>query len=407
MAVQWLRDRFSRPGIGFAASFDSAEAPATDACRKCPLNNVALAPQSDAARSLRDVGEELSSLLERIVVIDDARRAVSVRSGAAIGGTSSLPSVSSSEEAATDEVDIESPVTGRAGLLGHVRVLADGGRPLPRGHLDALDAAVALVRAALDDHVLTFSAGRDDVMSDLLADDLTVRSAAFATALDRRWIGSGDGTRIHAVRVDAAMSSVELVAWGRRLSAARDRPFGYLGVDRSTLYLLSAPSASSVHQDLSADASNRGIRVLGIGSASPSPGADELREAAQEAARAAELSSIFEEFRPGVDVGELGGWLLLASSNAEPSQLAVMSPAAHALYRDGGESQRRTVETYLDVSGNAVAACELLFIHRTTLYYRLERMPHVVREALADGMKRSTLHLALKLIRMWEATGRL
>jgi DNA-binding PucR family transcriptional regulator len=65
------------------------------------------------------------------------------------------------------------------------------------------------------------------------------------------------------------------------------------------------------------------------------------------------------------------------------------------------------VETYLDVSGNVVAACELLFVHRTTLYYRLEKMPPVVREALADGMKRSTLHLSLKLIRMWEATGRL
>jgi sugar diacid utilization regulator len=52
------------------------------------------------------------------------------------------------------------------------------------------------------------------------------------------------------------------------------------------------------------------------------------------------------------------------------------------------------------------AACEVLFIHRTTLYYRLEKMPEVVREALADGMKKSTLHLALKLIRLWEASGR-
>jgi len=31
----------------------------------------------------------------------------------------------------------------------------------------------------------------------------------------------------------------------------------------------------------------------------------------------------------------------------------------------------------------------------------------VQRAALDDGVKRSTLHLALKLIRLWESTGRL
>lgn len=371
------------------------------------MNNVALAPYADQVHALRDVVEELASLLDRTVVIHDARRAISMRSGATTDVTRHLRAVASADESRAEDVDIEAPVTGRAGLLGQVRVLADGSRPLPRGHLDALDAAVSLVRAALDDHAPAAPAGRDQVMSDLLADDVAARRASLAIALDQRWIRRGDGARIHAVRVDATVSSVMLVAWGRRLSADRHRPFTYLAVDRSTLYLLSAPSVSRVDEDTIVEASNRGIHVLGIGSASAPPRADDLLPTAREASCAADLSSIFEEFRPGVDVSQLGGWMLLASSGAEPSQLSVLSPAAHALYYDSGESQRRTVETYLDVSGNVVAACELLFVHRTTLYYRLERMPAVVREALADGMKRSTLHLALKLIRMWEATGRL
>ena len=49
-------------------------------------------------------------------------------------------------------------------------------------------------------------------------------------------------------------------------------------------------------------------------------------------------------------------------------------------------------------------ACKQLHIHRTTLYYRLENMPASVRDALEDGLKRSTLHLSLKLLRLRDGT---
>lgn len=371
------------------------------------MNSVALAHHGDPVASLRDVVEELSSLLDRTVVVRDAQHAVAVRSDSISPLTRHLRVVPAAEEAVADEIDFEAPVHGRAGLLAHVLVLADGGRPLPRGHLDALDAAVSLVRTALDDPGLPALPGREEVLGDLLSDDVGARRAALSTAIEHRWIHRGEGTRIHAVRVDAAVSTVMLVAMGRRLSTARQLPFTSLGVSKGTLYLAAAPSTSELEDAILGDAASHGIRVLGIGTASPSPGAEDLGQAAYEASCAAELSSTFDEFQPGVDVSELGGWLLLASAAAEPSRLKLISPAAHALYFEGGESQRRTIETYLDVSGNVVAACEVLFVHRTTLYYRLEKMPLVVRDALADGMKRSTLHLALKLIRMWEATGRL
>ena len=98
---------------------------------------------------------------------------------------------------------------------------------------------------------------------------------------------------------------------------------------------------------------------------------------------------------------------LLASASANPDALRIISPAADVLYSQTDDTQRLTVETYLDVGANVVAACRILFVHRTTLYYRLERMPPIVKDALDDGVKRSTLHLALKLIRLWESTGRL
>lgn len=367
------------------------------------MKSVALVHYGDAPASLRDVVDELSSYLDRTVVIRVVPNGIVVRSDASSEIARRLRAVPTGDE----EVDIEAPVHGRAGLLGHVLVLAGGRRPLPRGHLDALDAAVSLVRSALDDPALPASPGREDVLGDLLAEDVAVRRAALATAIEQRWLRRGSGIRIHAVRVDAVISTIMLIALGRRLATARHLPFVSLGVRKGTLYLLSEPSAPALEDAVLAEAADHGIRVLGIGSASPATGADDLGQAAYEASCAAELSATFEEFQPGVDSSELGGWLLLASAAAEPSRLKVISPAAHALYYEGGEFQRHTVETYLDVSGNVIAACEILFIHRTTLYYRLERMPPVVREALADGMKRSTLHLSLKLIRMWEATGRL
>jgi DNA-binding PucR family transcriptional regulator len=171
--------------------------------------------------------------------------------------------------------------------------------------------------------------------------------------------------------------------------------------------LVGQPSDRGIQDLIFQEATKRGIRVLGIGSASPSRGAEDLRSAADEATIAASLAAALPQFHPAVDASELGGWLLLASASANPAHLHVISPAAHALYSYGDGSQRLTIETYLDVGANVVAACEILFLHRTTLYYRLERMPEVVREALDDGIKRSTLHVALKLIRLWEATGRI
>nr|WP_314841837.1 helix-turn-helix domain-containing protein [uncultured Microbacterium sp.] len=370
------------------------------------MNQIIVAPHGDPTASLREIVDELATLLDRTVLIADAQRAPIARSGAGAAVARAGDVVSADEDEGA-LVELETPVIGRAGVLGYLLVLADPLRPLPRGHLDAVDAAVSLLRGALESGMLPTLPSREETFGELLSDDLMKRRAAFALALDQRWLLRGDETVIHAVRVESAVSRVLLTALGRRLSTSRHLPFSSLGVSRSTLYLVSSPPVADLETGIAAEAADHGIRVLGIGSASPSHEAHDLGQAALDASSAADLSSTFEEFQPGVNAAELGGWLLLASSAAEPSRLKLISPAAHALYFEGGKSQRQTIEAYLDVSGNVVAACEILFVHRTTLYYRLEKMPQVVRDALADGMKRSTLHLALKLIRMWESTGRL
>ncbi|WP_454859876.1 PucR family transcriptional regulator [Promicromonospora soli] len=64
----------------------------------------------------------------------------------------------------------------------------------------------------------------------------------------------------------------------------------------------------------------------------------------------------------------------------------------------------RTLETYLELAGSAQATAEALHLHRTSLYYRLQRVELLAGTDLKDGAERLALHLALKVAR---ASGRL
>jgi DNA-binding PucR family transcriptional regulator len=60
----------------------------------------------------------------------------------------------------------------------------------------------------------------------------------------------------------------------------------------------------------------------------------------------------------------------------------------------------QTLETYLDLAGNALAAARALRLHRTSLYYRLQRVEELAGTDLKDGGERLSLHLSLKLARL-------
>lgn len=55
------------------------------------------------------------------------------------------------------------------------------------------------------------------------------------------------------------------------------------------------------------------------------------------------------------------------------------------------------LQAYLDVGGNAVEASRRLHLHRSTLYYRLDRVTAITGLDLADGGVRRELHLALRV----------
>ncbi|MFG6446070.1 helix-turn-helix domain-containing protein [Microbacterium sp. P06] len=345
-------------------------------------------------RTLQGIAEQLAVSVNRPVVI---REQVSSEIGSDGMRTRRAPA---------SKGFFEVPVESEGAVVAHIVLPTNGQPSLTAADFQAIDAASALVRNSLLADLAVHGTDRESVLRDLLSDDQMVRRAAFSRAVMNRWLHREQGTVVRALIIDNAVSDIQRVAFARQLAHLRPVPSHFLTLRAGMVMLVGQPADSGYEGLIFQEAAKRSIRILGIGSASPSRGADDLRVAADEAAIAASLAAALPQFHPVADASELGGWLLLASASANPAQLHVISPAAHALYSRGDENQRVTIETYLDVGANVVSACQILFVHRTTLYYRLERMPEVVKSALNDGIKRSTLHMALKLIRLWEATGR-
>ncbi|MDA3631262.1 helix-turn-helix domain-containing protein, partial [Saccharopolyspora sp. WRP15-2] len=58
-----------------------------------------------------------------------------------------------------------------------------------------------------------------------------------------------------------------------------------------------------------------------------------------------------------------------------------------------------TLETYLDLAGDVQKVAARLSLHRSSLYYRLDRLSRLLQADLSDGMTRLELHAALKFRR--------
>ncbi len=62
----------------------------------------------------------------------------------------------------------------------------------------------------------------------------------------------------------------------------------------------------------------------------------------------------------------------------------------------------QTLEAYLDAGGNSVQTAERLHIHRSTLNYRLARIKEICEVDLSAPITRMNLHIAIKLMRLFD-----
>lgn len=92
----------------------------------------------------------------------------------------------------------------------------------------------------------------------------------------------------------------------------------------------------------------------------------------------------------------LGAWRLVVEA---PDSVAVeaVHPAAAVLAAEARGDLLNTARTLVDNGGDVAAAALELHVHRTTLYYRLDRIKELTGVDMFDGQSRTHLQLALWL----------
>jgi sugar diacid utilization regulator len=200
-------------------------------------------------------------------------------------------------------------------------------------------------------------------------------SAAFGHAI------SGEGGRPYAWHI---------------MSAAHERSATVLVTSRTaisdeSIYTYAGELVDRVH----AIASDRFRCVAGIG------GSQVGLERARTSFRQAELAAAAgEKVLPGpvidwTKLGELAILLQLPLGDSAEDRLPDEVQRLLAYDKDGRSVE--TVQAFLDHAGSAPDTADALHVHRTTLYYRLERISEATGLDLDDGRTRLVLHLGLRL----------
>jgi hypothetical protein len=142
--------------------------------------------------------------------------------------------------------------------------------------------------------------------------------------------------------------------------------------------------------------------AIAVAVSDPQPSLDHAHLAYEQALRVCRVATTIGGFDTVVTSTVLGVYDVLGRLPESALTREVLPPGLLRLVDRQGDSETllRTLECYLDHAGNAVAAAQQLFVHRGTLYYRLDRIEEITGVELRDGMQRLSLHVGIKLARL-------
>jgi hypothetical protein len=211
-------------------------------------------------------------------------------------------------------------------------------------------------------------------------DDLTRIALEQGLLASRRWVGPRQA--VHLVRYDHGV----LLMHGK---ARRGRQ---------------GPREVADHLHEAMRAAVRGLPsvagvVVGVGQ--PRGTLSEIRGSYDEAALAARVAVRLPAVGPVACWSTLGIYRVLSQLSGDGMRDASVHPGLEKLLDDPANTPLLdTLETYLDLAGNAHATADRMNLHRTSLYYRLQRVERLAGTDLKDGNERLSLHVALKLARL-------
>ena len=282
----------------------------------------------------------------------------------------------------------------------------------------ASDFALALYRENL---VEELSQRREhEAVRNLLLSDHDARAHAAAELIDSGVIATGEVVAlvVRPVFAEGTPPDTELVRLAVEHSLVQaKRQGGYretLNLPRFDHGLLIATTGASdapvpvagygrvlVKAMEKALGSGAGLDRVVVGVGEPQPKLEMADRSYEQARQAAHVAASLHGLGPVADWSELGVYRALAQLSADQVGITLLHPGLVALLDDAEHlGLAQTLETYLDLAGNAQATAKALRLHRATLYYRLQRIEELTGADLKDGNDRLTLHLGLKLARL-------
>ncbi|MBB4684467.1 PucR family transcriptional regulator [Amycolatopsis jiangsuensis] len=302
------------------------------------------------------------------------------------------------------------PLRERGELLGLLMVI-DADRSLAAPEIARIEqvskTATALLhgsRIAADD----LRAGRERTLLRLLGPEPDARRDALAAGIAGGWLTDAAQVAVTVVEARPRASTPEETEAALRSvleSAARRRPRRLLPlVDRTRGVLVHAEArfdpaevareAQRMTTGLGQLLGEPDAVVAGLGE--PVAGLAEAWQSCSQAVAAAKGARLLPSLGPIAKWAELGAYaILLRIPESALLPTLVPEPVSRLLGDSRGARLAGTLRTFLDLGGSIPRTAEALHLHRTSLYYRLDRIREITGLDLDDGRNRLLLHTGL------------
>jgi sugar diacid utilization regulator len=309
------------------------------------------------------------------------------------------------------------PIRFRGDLLGYVWLI-DGDQTLTEQDLEIAQAAadsaaeVLRVERLLDE----IQRGRErELLRDLLSNQSAVRSHAADELIEENLIVPSRAAVGIVAQFDATAGNVtNTMRLGLRAALEQVRssltPLHALHLvrpDHGLLVLVTEDPALRVggvdhvaHQLLTRTTTRLADEqrvILGVGDPVP---ISEIAVSYEQARQAIRVAELIPSFRPIALWKTLGIYRALIQFPFERNATVLHPGLLGFIQEHQADGLVGTLEVFLDLGCNARRSAAALKLHRTTLYYRLEKIEEVLDIDLEDGSDRLALHLGLKLARL-------
>jgi hypothetical protein len=145
----------------------------------------------------------------------------------------------------------------------------------------------------------------------------------------------------------------------------------------------------------------RTLGAVSIGYSEPCEHLTDAFRGHEHARLAMRVAAVAPEHASPAGWADLGAYRMLARAAETPDAEQLIHPGLPQLFAlHSKESLVSTLETYLDNGCDTKLTAEALFLHRASLYYRLQRIEALTGASLKSGADRLALHASLKLARL-------